>query len=119
MLERRPYDLFSKWQFILGAIIGAGIFASIENIIYIKIYLHALPQYELNAIALLRWTTCTSLHLLCSLIVAMGLIHIWDKMKEDGKPADISNGFAYFAIAIAIHGIYNLSAVILNITNFF
>jgi len=112
LLERKPYHIFSKWQLIIGAVIGAGLFAVIENLMYIHIYLVKMPTARLILLSAFRWRVCTSLHLLCSLVASLGMIRVWRKHVEEARPADLSVGYPYFVVAIAMHGAYNLVAVV-------
>ena len=113
LLEKKPYRIFSNFQFFFAAIISALIFASLENLLYIHFY---VPEDSISNHALyadFRWSVCTTLHISCSMIASFGLMRTWHKIKENGKPADLSAGFIFFAISIATHGIYNLLAITL------
>jgi hypothetical protein len=44
----------------------------------------------------------------------MGLIHVWKKQLADGRAADMSLSFGYFAVAIGLHCIYNFSMTFVN-----
>jgi len=107
LLEKRPYMVKYGWQFMLAAVPGALVFASIENIIYRYVYLNHLPEEQLVAMMSFRFLICTSLHLSCSLIAAMGLRRAWRKHRLDRRPVEISDSYELFATAIAIHGAYN------------
>ncbi|MHC4465310.1 MAG: hypothetical protein ACYSYW_02010 [Planctomycetota bacterium] len=54
------------------------------------------------------------IHLICSVIVSFGTIRGWKKQLKDGKAADLSSEFKYFAVAITIHAAYNLLATFLD-----
>ena len=114
LLERRPYRFFSPWQFALGAVISAAVFASFENLIYRHVYLSALPPDRLLVVSAFRWTVCTALHLGCSLVASMGLVRVWRRVQDTQRPADLSAGYPCFLAAMVIHGVYKLFAALLG-----
>jgi RsiW-degrading membrane proteinase PrsW (M82 family) len=114
LLERRPYRIFSAWQFVFAAIVSALVFSAVENLLYINLYVPQEKLIDPAAFARFRWTTCTILHVSCAAIASRGMIRVWKKQLLDGKNADLSNGFRYFLIAIMIHGTYNFWALFAN-----
>jgi len=119
LLERKPYHVFSRWQLVAGAFIGAALFATVENLIYVHVYFASLPPDRLAFLAAFRWRVCTSLHITCSLITSLGMIKIWQRHTSEGKPIDLSTGYPHFVAAIAVHGIYNLAAVLTHCIGYF
>lgn len=115
LLEKKPYRIFSAWQFIAAAVISSLIFSAVENLIYIHVYTIGSPSSNLQAFILFRWTVCTLLHVSCSVIASIGLINVWQKQVTESRAADLSVGFRYFAAAMAIHGVYNLAMAVLNL----
>jgi RsiW-degrading membrane proteinase PrsW (M82 family) len=114
LLEKKPYRIFSAGQFVFAATVSALVFASIENLLYIHFYtLYRAPENP-AAYAFFRWTVCTLLHVTCSVIASIGLIHVWKKQLQDGRAADLSYGYRFFAAAMAIHGLYNLTLSIIH-----
>jgi hypothetical protein len=114
LLEQKPYCVFSRWQFVFAALISASIFATIENVLYINLYVPASTLRDPKMFAAFRWTVCTALHLTCSTVASLGMIRVWKKQLKDGKAAELSVAFPYFAVAMAIHGIYNFAAIFMN-----
>jgi hypothetical protein len=114
LLEEKPYRVFAAWQFVFSALVAALVFATIENTLYINVYIHPATLKDPKAFAGFRWTVCTAVHMSCSAIASLGMIRVWKKQLRDGKPADLSVAFAYFAVAMAVHGAYNLTALFLN-----
>ena len=114
LLEQKPYRVFAGWQFVFSAFISAFVFASIENFLYLNVYIHSATVKNPQMFAIFRWTVCTGVHILCSAIASLGMIRIWKKQLRDGKAADLNVAFAYFAVAMAIHGAYNLTLLFLN-----
>lgn len=116
LLEKKPYRLFSSWQFIIAAIISAALFSAIENLIYIHVYVAPRTLNDPFAFACFRWTVCMLLHITCSVIASLGLIRVWKRQLADGRPADLAFGFVPFAIAMGLHGAYNLTIALINPT---
>lgn len=114
LLEKKPYRVFSVWQFVAAAIISSLIFSAVENVLYIYVYTHPEQFSNPQAFALFRWTVCTPLHVACSVIASIGLINVWQRQLADGRAADLSIAYRYFIVAMSIHGIYNLAAVLIN-----
>lgn len=116
LLEKKPYRLFSAVQFLFAAFISALIFASIENLIYIHLYTVAEELENPANYALFRWTVCTGLHVVCSIIASLGLIRLWKRQQADGRVIDLAWAYPFFAAAMVIHGLYNLTISIWNPT---
>ena len=114
LLEEKPYRVFAGWQFVFSALISAFVFASIENILYLNVYIQIDTLKNPQMFAGFRWTVCTGVHMLCSAIASLGMIRVWKKQLRDGKAADLNIAFSYFAVAMAIHGAYNLTSLFLN-----
>lgn len=111
LLERRPWRLFSSWQFPLAAAVSALIFATLENVLYQHVYLAAAPNVE--RIMAFRWTWCTGLHVVCSVVASLGLLRVYRRVRDKNTPADLSRAFPWFVVAIAMHAAWNLGAVLL------
>jgi RsiW-degrading membrane proteinase PrsW (M82 family) len=104
LLEKKPYRVFAAWQFVFSALLSALVFATIENLLYINVYARSADLISHEAFAYFRWTVCTALHMGCSAIASMGMIHVW-------KKHDLSVAFSYFVVAMAVHGCYNFVAI--------
>ena len=114
LLEEKPYRVFAGWQFVFSALVSAFVFASVENILYLNVYINTAALKDPQMFARFRWTVCTGVHMLCSVIASLGMIRVWKKQLRDGKAADLNVAFAYFAVAMAIHGAYTLASLFLN-----
>lgn len=114
LLEKKPYRIFSVFQFVFAAIISAVFFASIENLLYIHIYSKTQSFTDFHGFCCYRWTYCIALHVICSVIASLGLVRVWKKQLTDGRAADLSMAFGYFLAAIVIHGLYNFSVAVIN-----
>ena len=111
-LERKPWRILVSWQFPLAAAVTAGVFATIENLLYIHVYSSDMSDEARLALAQFRWPVCTALHVGCALIASLGLRRCWREHIAAGKPAELSHAFPLFTVAIVIHGLYNLIAVL-------
>lgn len=115
LLERKPYRVFSSWQFPVAAVLSAFVFASIENLLYIHQFASVYTEAaRLAQFSLFRWKVCTALHICCALIASLGLRRVWREQLATGRPADVSTAFPMFAAAMAVHGVYNLGALFLS-----
>lgn len=110
LLERKPWVVTSRYQFILCGLLGGGIFATLENLIYGNLYLAGMTTEEKARVMAFRWVVCTAMHVACSQVSSMGLYSAWRKAKREGRIFRLHDAFFLFAIAMGIHGIYNASA---------
>ena len=113
-LEKMRGSLRYGWQFFLSGMMGGLVFSVLENLIYRYVYLASLPPEKLAAAMAFRWAVCTALHMLCPLVSSMGLRRVWRDSLEKERPCRISDAFPYFAAAAFIHGLYNLSMLLLD-----
>lgn len=113
-LEKMRGSIRHGWQFFLSGALGGAVFSVLENLIYQYIYLRTLPPEKLADIMAFRWTICTALHILCTVISSMGLRHVWRESLEKERPCRIYEASPWFAAATAVHGLYNLSMTLLN-----
>ena len=114
LVEKKPYRIFATWQFIFSAVISASVFATIENLLYLNFYVNTEKLAEPELFAYFRWVVCTGIHIACSALASLGMIRVWKKQLTDGRSADLSTAYSYFAAAIALHGLYNLGAIFLS-----
>ncbi|NQT85143.1 PrsW family intramembrane metalloprotease [bacterium] len=115
VVERRPF-LFRNPVQILLCCAGAGAaFATLENLLYIYVYIPAATGAAPTAATVAwRWGVCTALHMGCACIAGMGLVRVWRDVWERKARARLTFGFPCLAIAIAIHGLYNTLALVLQ-----
>ena len=113
-LEKMPGSLRYGWQFFLSGMLGGAVFSVLENLIYCCIYLRGLPAEQLAGVMAFRWTVCTMLHILCPIISAFGLRHVWGESLAKKRPCRISEAFPWFAAATFVHGLYNFSMLLLD-----
>ncbi len=110
IVEKRPYLFHNLFQILIAALAGGLMFAVIENILYIYIYID-LPTPE---IIKWRWTVCTMLHVSCSAIASFGLIRMWlDVFQQQSRPK-LELAYPFLTAAMIIHGSYNGIALMLD-----
>ena len=113
-LEKMRGSIRYDWQFFLSGALGGLVFSILENLIYQYIYLRSLSSEKLADVMAFRWTICTALHILCTVISSMGLRRVWRESLAKECPFRLSDAFPWFAAATAIHGLYNLSMLLLD-----
>ncbi len=106
-VEKRPFAFRSKWQIIICCAVAAAVFAVIENLLYLHVYVRE-PSAEL---IYWRWTVCTGLHVGCSLVAAWGVVHVWQDVWRHHQPPRVEVGYPFWMTAIVIHGVYNAFAL--------
>ncbi len=112
VVERRPFLFRSSVQIMLTVLAGALVFSSVENLIYLHVYV----RHPAVALIAWRWTVCVALHTGCTFIAGLGLVRIWrDAWKRMDRPR-LPLASPYLATAIVLHGVYNATALILEST---
>lgn len=111
VVEKRPFLFRSSRQIAVCALAGGLAFATIENLLYIHVYVR-------DPSALLiwwRWTICTTVHVGCSFIAGMGLMAVWrDTWRTHSRPR-MSSVYPYMLTAVLVHAAYNAVAVVLRL----
>ncbi len=115
VVEKRPWLFTSSTQIIICCLAGGFIFAAIENLLYLHVYVPDPPEW----LPRWRWTVCVALHMGCSLIAGMGLVRIWRGVWGNMSRAKLSLGYPYVLVAVIIHGTYNGFAFLLNAASWF
>lgn len=115
IIERAPYLFTSRLQ-ILTAAIGAGLmFSIIENFLYLFVYVPDPPTW----LVAWRWTVCVALHVGCTLVVGMGAAKAWHTQITQMRRLPIPVDMRYLVAAILIHGLYNGTVTVLELTGTF
>lgn len=114
LIETRSYLIRGPFQIRLVAYASALVFATVENVIYLELYLDAPSE----AIAAWRMGVCTALHLIATAIAAEGLVRAWRRSTQSGSRPALDGAFAWLAAAIALHATYNLVAFGLEAAGF-
>lgn len=110
LCERRPWLLPSRIGIALAALTSGLVFAILENILYLHVYVTdpspALIQW--------RWTVCVALHMGCALIGSLGVARAWTAARLSGQRGSIDAMVPAIVAATVIHGTYNLLAVVME-----
>lgn len=109
-LERKPYLFLSAWQILIAGMAGGLCFAVVENLLYIHVYI----EDPSDAIIFWRWTVCTFMHVGCSTIASLGLIRMYRRARANATPPEVRLAYPPLIAAIALHGVYNAGAVLLE-----
>ncbi len=118
--ERRPYLFRGKAQIALCGLLSGLAFASVENLLYLEVY---IPDPS-PLLVQWRWTVCVALHTGCTLINCLGVMRIWQAAWEPpaGGAPRVGNvvglGYPYAVAAAVIHGAYNGLMVLLSMSQF-
>ena len=109
MLDKRSGWLTSSSQVVVMTLLGALVFATIENLIYVLGHIDNATQLYL----LWRFGICTMVHMIASGVFAVGLVKMWRHIRDQGGHFDIDICFRYYVLAVVIHAAYNSSMVLL------
>jgi len=112
LLDKRPHWLRSGGHTLAMAVLGALVFATLENLTYVFVY---APQFGAGY-RVFRFTVCTAMHLGATAVFGVGLGRMWRHIREKGGHFDIDVCFRYYVVAVAIHAGYNTLAMILTAT---
>lgn len=102
LLERRVRWLSSRIHVALLSMLGGMVFAAVENVIYLYVYIPDHPP----GLALYRWTVCTALHGVCSFILGLGLGKLLPRMRR-GEPFELEDILGWVIAAVVVHAGYN------------
>lgn len=111
IVERKPFLFLTSVQVLVCALAGALIFASIENVLYLHVYVQQVPAW----LPYWRWTVCVGLHVGCSAIAGMGVMRVWREAMEHRTRPRIALAFPYLLTAAIVHGTYNSFAVVFSL----
>lgn len=104
--EKRPWLFKSFVQIVICGIASGLVFAAIENVIYLNVYIqNPSPQH-----VQWRWTICVMLHTGCSTIASIGVVQVWQRFQNEKRIPRLSDGARWIVAAMIIHGLYNLAA---------
>jgi RsiW-degrading membrane proteinase PrsW (M82 family) len=106
VVERRPHLFSSAGQVAVGAFASGVVFAAIENVLYLGVY---IPDPD-PGIILWRWTACVVLHSGCSLLAGLGVAKVWRDVWERLDRPRIQLVFPNLILAAVVHGSYNAIA---------
>jgi len=110
LLEKEPWRFRSAGAIVLPCLVSALVFATVENILYLSVY---IPENKLTAgIIWYRLIVCTMLHLGCTAISSCGLAKAWRHARDGLRMFSASTVTPYLVVAMVVHGLYNTIAVL-------
>jgi hypothetical protein len=112
LIETRPYLFKFRGQIAVAAAGSGLMFAVIENLIYLNVY---LPDPSATIIAW-RWIVCTALHVGCSAVAGVGAMRVWDKLMAERRRPDGPVDLRWLVAAIVIHGAYNAAVTVAELS---
>ncbi len=110
VMEKNPAKFDSRIQLIVCAVTGGLAFASIENLLYLHVYIQDVTPGLIHW----RWTVCVFLHTGCSFIAGLGLAKSWKESVSKSQPPQFETALPLIITAVVIHGSYNFLALFLN-----
>ncbi|HPF38340.1 MAG TPA: PrsW family glutamic-type intramembrane protease [Phycisphaerae bacterium] len=111
IVETRPYLVRREVEITIAAIAGALGFAVIENMLYLNMYV-TNPTIGL---AIWRWSICTTLHVVCSIIASRGVVAVWRATEEQKRAPTLQLMYGPLLLAIITHGAYNAIVTLMGI----
>ena len=111
VIEKRPYLFLSGGQILICAACGGLAFASIENLIYIYVY---VPNHSAEFVAF-RWTVCVALHMTCSTLAGLGLVKVWREAITRLQKPRLELCYGWLVTAMVGHGLYNFTMTVLQL----
>ena len=112
IMEKRFHWLRSRRQVVAMAALGAVVFATLENLMYI----HVAHRDPSAAFVAWRYMVCTSMHVAASTVFGLGLARSWQRMRRTGGRFRIKGLLWPYLAAVALHAAYNATAMILQKT---
>ena len=110
VLEKRPWFFGSYSSIVLVGLLSGAVFASVENVLYLFVY---IPSEKLTqGTVLWRLVVCTALHVGCAALSCSGLARAWRRARERRAEFEMSVAMPCLIAAVAIHGVYNLCALV-------
>ena len=113
VLEKRPWSFGSYSSIVLVGLLSGTVFASVENALYFFVY---IPSERLTQGTILwRLVVCTAIHVCCAALACSGLARAWRRARERLAEFEMSVAMPRLVAAVAIHGVYNLGALLFAI----
>jgi len=110
LAEQRPWLIPAAWTLIVAAILSGLVFACIENLLYLHVY---IPNPSPGLITW-RWVAGPTLHGTASAIAGLGVARMWSRIHEFGEPPDLRVAAPWLAAAALVHAAYNGTVVLLE-----
>lgn len=112
LAEQRPWLVPTGWTLPLVTLAAGLVFSVIENVVYLTVYIPD-PTPEIVA---WRWIAGPLLHGGASLVAGLGVRRMWTITNRDLTAPRLRNAAPYLVAAVALHGLYNLTVTLLEVT---
>jgi RsiW-degrading membrane proteinase PrsW (M82 family) len=110
LCERRPWLLPGRTAIVFAAAMAGLSFAALENVLYLEVYLdNPTPR-----LVQWRWTVCVALHVGCAMIGSLGIARAWSEARATGRRGRVETMRGPLLVAAALHGAYNLAAMVME-----
>lgn len=105
VVELAPYRFRLADQIRFAAIGSALVFAIIENILYLTVYIPNPTPF----VVIFRWTVCVALHVGCTALAVSGLVPVWSRAMSEGRKPRLTKFIPGLLLAHMLHGAYNFA----------
>lgn len=112
LAEQRPWLVPSGWVLPLMALAAGLVFAAIENLVYLNVY---IPDPTMEIIRW-RWIAGPLLHGGASFIVGLGVRRMWIITNESLTAPRLRHAAPFVVAGVVVHGLYNLTVTVLEAT---
>lgn len=112
LIELRPHWLRRGRHVIAICLLSALVFATIENMLY----LHVSHPTNVAFFMFWRYVICTAMHLIASLVMALGLAKALRGRLDNGERFDFDRIMKYYVAAVVIHAAYNTTVTVLGLS---
>ncbi len=110
LAEFRPWLVPAAWALPAVTVVAGLEFAAIENWWYLSV----LIEEPSPAVVRWRWVAGPIVHGTCSLVVGLGTARMWRRAWRGQRVPDFADARAFVVGAAALHGGFNLIALILG-----
>ena len=113
LAEQRPWLVPAGWVLPLITLAAGLVFAAIENVVYLNIYIPDPTQDMIRW----RWVAGPILHGGASFIAGLGVRRMWTVTDRDGIVPRFRDAAPYLIAAVVVHGLYNLTVTLLEVAD--
>lgn len=111
LVERHPWRVPNALILPLITLTAGLVFAVVENVLYLEVYI----EDPSPAIVTWRWIAGPLLHGGCALLSGIGVGRMWRAIDAGEGLPDIRHAARWLLAAMLVHGLYNLSAIVLEV----
>lgn len=113
LAEQRPWLIPAGWVLPLVTLAAGLVFAAIENVVYLNIYISDPTQEIIRW----RWIAGPLLHGGASFIAGLGVRRMWIITNREHRVPRMRHAAPYLIAAVLIHGLYNLTVTLLEVSD--